>query len=122
MKAPRRRSLRRPAHRCPSRATDNLTVPLVRSAPELAVAEVLRRTLETTTVALLAAEQGIFCEPPPPWVPIPRSTRIAERIIELSDHLREALGQYQRAVELALERQRQRERKQRSAESDDIPF
>lgn len=88
------------------------------------MAEVLRRTLEATTAALLAADPGIFCEPPPPWVPIPRSTRIAERIIELADQLREALGQYHRAVALALERQRQRqrERKQRSAESDDIPF
>jgi hypothetical protein len=97
-------------------------VPLVRGAPELAVLEVLNQTLGATTAALLAADQGIFSEPPPPWVPIPRSTPIAERIIELADHLRDALRQYQRVVECAVDQQQRHERQRRRTESDDIPF
>jgi len=105
-----------------SRRTNNLSVPLVRSALELAVVEVLSQTLETATITLLAADQGIFSDPPPPWIPIPRSTRIAERIIELAAQLRHELGQYQRAVERDLERQRQREPQRRHDDSDEIPF
>ena len=101
---------------------NNLNVHLVRSAPELAVLEVLSQALETTIAALVAADPGIFCEPPPPWVPIPKSTRIAERIVELARQLTDELADYQRAVELALERQRQRERELRNAEGDEIPF
>jgi hypothetical protein len=99
-----------------------LPIALVADAPELAMLDVLRHTLQSTTTALLAADPGMFCEPPPSWVPLPQSTRIAERIVELADQLLEALGEYQRAVELALERQRQRERERRRTEDGDIPF
>lgn len=99
---------------------NNLSVHLVRAAPELAVLEVLSQTLETTIAALIAADPGLFSEPPPPWVPIPQSTRIAERIVELARQLLDSLADYQCAVELDLERQRQREL--RSAEGDEIPF
>ena len=94
---------------------------LLRGAPELAVAKVLRQTLESTTAALMAADPGIFSESPP-WVAIPQSTRIAERIIELARQLTLELVDYQRAVERALDRQRRRERELRNAEADDIPF
>ncbi len=97
-----------------------LTIKLVRNAPELAVIDVLSRVLETTIAALVAADHGIFCEPPPLWIPIPKKTRIAERIVELARQLLEALDDYQHAVELTLERQREREL--RGAEDEDIPF
>ncbi len=97
-----------------------LTVQLVRSAPELAVIEVLGQVLETAIAALAAADPGIFCEPPPLWVPIPQTTRIAEHIVELAHQLLEALADYRHAVELALERQSECEL--RADEDDDIPF
>jgi hypothetical protein len=95
-----------------------LTVNLVKSASELAVAEVLSQTLETTIIALMAAHPGLFCDPGPPWVRTPQTSRIAQRIVKRAQQLLDSLADYQRAIDLELARQREDD----SVTDDEIPF
>ena len=80
-----------------------LTPPLLARAPELAMLEVLRETLHTTIVSLLAAHPSLAGEPPPWWRTVAPSTCQADQLILLAYQLGDAISSYQRLVEEQLE-------------------
>jgi hypothetical protein len=94
-----------------------LTIDLVNEASELAVIEILNQTLETATIALMAANPYLFCEPPPWWRKPPRSSIIAQHIVELARQLSDALAHYGRAVDAELA-----SRRDDGLADDEIPF
>jgi hypothetical protein len=94
------------------------TVKLAHDAPELAVLEILDTTLDIVTTVLMAAHPFLHCEPPPWWRKPPRSSLSAQHIVKLADQLRDALADYQRAVDVELADRPD----DIPAANDDIPF
>ena len=76
-----------------------LSPPLLGRAPELALLHVLGETLQTATLALIAAPPALSCEPPPWWRPEPPSSRQADRIIHLAYQLEDAIAAYCRLTQ-----------------------
>ena len=78
--------------------------PLIASAPELAVIDILNKTLHIAIFSLFDAHPPLAGpDPPPPWRPPPPSTLLADNLIFLACQLADRLAEYRRVVERELE-------------------